>query len=98
ASSALVHRLRRMLPYVSRISGALLVLVGLYVGYYGRYEVRLLSARVNPSDFVITNAGRVQGVLAGWVHRHGAGPWALAFAVLMAGAVAATWYRRARRS
>lgn len=96
ASSALVNRLRRILPYVNRISGALLVLVGLYVGYYGLYEVRLLSARSNPSDSVISAAGRVQGVLAGWVHRYGAGPWVLAFAVLMAGALAAAWYRRAK--
>jgi cytochrome c biogenesis protein CcdA len=96
ASSALVNRLRRILPYVNRISGALLVLVGLYVGYYGLYEVRLLSARSNPSDSVISAAGRVQGVLAGWVHRHGAGPWVLAFAVLIAGGLAAAWYRRAR--
>jgi cytochrome c biogenesis protein CcdA len=96
ASSALVNRVRRILPYVNRISGALLVLVGLYVGYYGLYEVRLLSARANPSDSVIAAAGRVQGVLAGWVHRHGAGPWLLAFAVLMAGALAVAWYRRAR--
>jgi cytochrome c biogenesis protein CcdA len=98
ASSALVNRLRRILPYVNRISGALLVLVGLYVGYYGLYEVRLLSARANPSDSVIAIAGRVQGVLAGWVHRHGAVPWALAFAALTVGALAAAWYQRARRS
>jgi cytochrome c biogenesis protein CcdA len=93
ASSALVNRLRRVLPYVNRISGALLVSVGLYVGYYGLYEVRLLSSRGNPSDSMIAAAGRIQGVLAGWVHRHGAGPWILAFAVLMAGALVAAWCR-----
>jgi cytochrome c biogenesis protein CcdA len=96
ASSALVNRLRRMLPYVNRISGVLLALVGLYVGYYGLYEIRLFSARANPSDSVIAAAGRIQGVLVSWVHRHGAGPWVLAFAVLMAGALAAAWCRRAR--
>ncbi|AFE14026.1 putative integral membrane protein [Mycobacterium tuberculosis RGTB423] len=39
ASSALADRLRRILPFVNRISGALLVVVGLYVGYYGLYEL-----------------------------------------------------------
>lgn len=97
ASSALVTRLRRILPFVSRIGGVLLVLVGLYVGYYGLYEVRLLDAHGNPEDPVIAAAGRIQGVLAGWVHRHGAWPWVLAFAVLMVGALATVWYRRARR-
>ncbi|MGH3558783.1 MAG: cytochrome c biogenesis CcdA family protein [Mycobacterium sp.] len=98
ASSALVNRLRRILPYVNRLSGALLVLVGLYVAYYGRYEVRALTGDGNPSDSVIAAAARVQGVLAGWVHRHGAWPWLLVLAVLMVGALGAEWYRRARRS
>ena len=44
ASSAVAERLRRILPFVNRISGALLVLVGLYVAYYGVYELRLFSA------------------------------------------------------
>ncbi|MGH3635768.1 cytochrome c biogenesis CcdA family protein [Mycobacterium sp.] len=97
ASSTLVTRLRRVLPFVNRIGGVLLVLVGLYVGYYGLYEVRLLDAHGNPGDSVIAAAGRLQGMLAGWVHRHGAWPWVLAFAVLMVGALATAWYRRARR-
>lgn len=93
ASSALVDRLRRALPFVNRISGALLVLVGLYVGYYGVYELRLFDGRANPEDGVIASAGRLQGALAGWVHQHGLLPWAVALCVLLAGA----WYRRARR-
>ena len=45
ANSAVVNRLRRILPYVNRISGALLVLVGLYVGYYGFYEIRIRTGQ-----------------------------------------------------
>jgi cytochrome c biogenesis protein CcdA len=99
ASSALADRLRRLLPFVSRIGGALLVLVGLYVGYYGVYELRLLSdisANANPQDAVITWAGRLQGALAGWVHQHGVLPWAVALCVLVAGAFAAAWRWRVR--
>ena len=100
ASSALADRLRRLLPFVSRIGGALLVLVGLYVGYYGVYELRLfgdISADANPQDAVITWAGRLQGALAGWVHQHGVLPWAVALCVLVAGAFAAAWRWRVRR-
>jgi cytochrome c biogenesis protein CcdA len=97
ASSALADRLRRILPFVNRISGALLVLVGLYVGYYGLYELRLLNAAANPRDGVITAAGRLQGVLAGWVHQHGVWPWVVALVVLVGGALAGAWHRRARR-
>jgi cytochrome c biogenesis protein CcdA len=69
ASSALVDRMRRILPYVNRISGALLIAVGLYVGYYGFYEVRLFVFNGSPTDPVIAAAGRLQGALAGWVHQ-----------------------------
>jgi cytochrome c biogenesis protein CcdA len=97
ASSALVERLRRLLPFVNRISGALLVLVGLYVGYYGVYELRLVGAGANPGDAVIGAAGRLQGPLAGWVYRHGVLPWAVALLALVSVALAGAWFRRARR-
>jgi cytochrome c biogenesis protein CcdA len=88
ASAAVVDRMRRIVPYVNRISGALLVVVGLYVGYYGLYEIRLFTANGNPDDPVIAAAGRVQGAIAGWVHQHGAWPWLIALAVLIVAAVA----------
>lgn len=103
ASTAAVDRMRRIVPYVNRISGALLVVVGLYVGYYGLYEIRLFTANGNPDDPVIAAAGRVQGAIAGWVHEHGAWPWLIALAVLIIAAVAAAWHatgkhRRADRA
>jgi cytochrome c biogenesis protein CcdA len=96
-SSAVVNRLRRVLPFVNRIGGALLVLVGLYVAYYGVYELRLFNTRANPDDAVIRSAGRLQGALAGWVHQHGVLPWLVALSVLVIGAFAGAWLRRARR-
>jgi hypothetical protein len=105
ASSTAVERMRRIVPYVNRISGALLVVVGVYVGYYGLYEIRLFTGNGNPVDPVITAAGRVQGAIAGWVHQHGAWPWLVAMAVLTVVALGAAWrasstakYRRADRA
>ncbi|OMC20839.1 cytochrome c biogenesis CcdA family protein [Mycobacterium sp. SP-6446] len=95
--SALADRIRRILPFVNRIGGALLVVVGLYVAYYGVYELRLFNGRANPHDAVIGAAGRLQGLLAGWVHQHGGWPWVAALFVLLAGALVGAWYRRARR-
>ncbi len=97
ASSALADRLRRILPFVNRIGGALLVLVGLYVGYYGLFELRLLNTAADPRDAVITAAGRLQGALAGWVHQHGVWPWIVALCALVAAALVSAWQRRARR-
>ncbi|MDX1883750.1 cytochrome c biogenesis CcdA family protein [Mycolicibacterium sp. 120270] len=98
AGSALVDRMRRILPYVNRIGGAVLVLVGLYVGYYGLYEVRLFHAGGSPTDPVITAAGRLQGAIAGWVHRNGAWPWIVLLAVLLAAALTLAWYTRRSRA
>jgi len=104
ASSAAVDRMRRIVPYVNRISGALLLVVGIYVGYYGLYEIRLFAGNGNPEDPVIAAAGRLQGAIAGWVHQHGAWPWLVALALIVA-AFAAGWrasasarYRRADRA
>jgi cytochrome c biogenesis protein CcdA len=91
SSAAVADRMRRILPYLNRISGALLVVVGLYVAYYGFYEVRLFTANGSPEDSVIAAAGRLQGAIAGWVHQHGAWPWMLALTVLLLAAAAVGW-------
>jgi cytochrome c biogenesis protein CcdA len=98
--SAWAVRLRRILPFVNRISGALLVLVGLYVAYYGGYELRLFNTNANPQDAVITAAGRLQGWLAGWVHQHGMWPWVvalLALAVVVVGTARLGYRSQPRR-
>jgi cytochrome c biogenesis protein CcdA len=95
AGSTLMQWLRRIVPYVNRISGGLLVLVGAYVAYYGWFELRLFAG-ADPRDPVIAAAGRLQGGLAGWVHRSGAWPWLVILAVLLLGA--ALWSGRRRRT
>lgn len=95
ASSSMVDRMRAVLPYVNRVSGLILVVVGLYVGYYGLYEIRLFTAGGSADDPVISAAGRLQRILAGWVYQHGAWPWLLVGALLLVAAVVA-WTRRNR--
>jgi cytochrome c biogenesis protein CcdA len=96
AGSALVDRFKRILPIVNRIGGTVLILVGVYVAYYGFYEVRLFNAGGDPVDPVIAGAGRLQGAIAGWVHGHGAWPWLSVLAVSMV-AVAGWICRRQRQ-
>lgn len=97
ANSALIDRIRRVLPYLNRISGAVLIVVGLYVGYYGLYEIRLFRGGGSAQDPVIGAAGRIQRALAGWVYQHGAWPWLLAVGLLTV-VGGALWVRRRRRT
>ena len=47
ARQSLVRSVRRVLPYIYKVSGALLVVAGLYVAYYGWYELRLNDGKVS---------------------------------------------------
>jgi hypothetical protein len=94
AGSGLVDRLRRALPYLNRVSGTLLVLVGAYVAYYGWYELSLIRGTRAGQDPIIGAAGRLQSVLAGWVYHQGAWPWLVGLVVLVLGVAA--WSRRHR--
>jgi hypothetical protein len=98
ASSTLIERVARILPYVNRVSGALVLVVGLYVAYYGLYEIRLFVANGNPADPVIAAAARLQGAVAGWVHQAGAWPWVVTLAGLLLAALAWSRRRRGRRA
>ena len=82
AQEAAVLRLRRILPYVSRISGALLLAAGAYVTYYGWYELRVLDGAA-ADDPVIRTFTEVQGAVTGRLNDLGTLPVAVAFAVLL---------------
>lgn len=94
---ARLGRLRRWAPVVGRASGALLVLAGGYVAYYGWYELRVLRGEVT-GDPVVEAAERVQRALAGGLERLGPAGLAVIVAVLVAVALAPVLVRRVRRS
>ncbi|OBF11362.1 cytochrome c biogenesis protein CcdA [Mycobacterium sp. ACS4331] len=98
ASSALADRMRAALPLIGRISGALVILVGLYVAYYGVYELRIFHSDTGVDDGVIRAAGRIQATVAGWVHGHGGWPWLLALLVLLLAAGGWGWRHTRRRT
>ena len=64
AQQAFVRGLRKVVPYVNRTSGALLILAGLYVTYYGYYEWKTLvrgeTAPAGPVSLVSHWSGTIQ--------------------------------------
>ncbi|GAA3794314.1 cytochrome c biogenesis CcdA family protein [Sphaerisporangium flaviroseum] len=96
ARAAAVARLRRILPYVSRASGGLLVLAGAYVLYYGWYELRVLGGG-SAEDPIVGAATAVQGLISSRLAGLGAGWGVVALAVLLAGGALALRVLRPRR-
>jgi cytochrome c-type biogenesis protein len=96
ASTAVATGLRRALPYVGRIGGALLVVTGGYVGYYGLYELRLYHGDGQAADPVVDAAARVQGGLSDVLDAIGPIPLVIVLIGLVAGGVAAARPRSSR--
>ncbi|MFE0156613.1 hypothetical protein ACFWY5_56470 [Nonomuraea sp. NPDC059007] len=72
ARAAAATSLRRLLPHVSRASGGLLLLAGMYVVYHGWYELRVFADGAI-DDPVVGAAIAVLGVLVNWVSAVGTG-------------------------
>lgn len=66
ARRGLVTRLRRTGRWVPHVTGALLLVVGGYVAWYGAWELRVLGGG-DPDDPIIEAAARLQRTLAEWV-------------------------------
>ncbi|GAA5111206.1 cytochrome c biogenesis CcdA family protein [Haloechinothrix salitolerans] len=98
AGASAVTRMRRVLPYINRVSGALLIVVGGYVGYYGFYELRLFHGDADPSDPVVDAAGAIQQTLVRWVDTIGPLPLLAALAGLIGLAVLLGYLRSRRRA
>ncbi|NUT92629.1 MAG: cytochrome c biogenesis protein CcdA [Saccharothrix sp.] len=95
--NVLATRARTLLPRVSRIGGVLLTVVGLYVAYYGVYELRLFFGDADPADPVVDFAGVVQGALVDAVTAVGPWPFVAVLLLLVAAGVVGIRRRGARR-
>jgi hypothetical protein len=87
--------LRRAAAAVPRAGGAILLLAGAYVAYYGWYELRIVKdVRTSGQDPVVNLASNVQHELSGLVGRLGASWFGLLLAVLMLAALLLSRRRR----
>jgi cytochrome c-type biogenesis protein len=84
ARASLIARTRRLLGLVPRLGGAILLVSGLYVGYYGWYELRLArNPRGAGADPVVNAAAQLQRWLAELVSTAGAVTLGVVLAVLV---------------
>ena len=82
--TSLLSRVRRAGAVAPRAGGVLLTVAGLYVTYYGWYELRVLhDARWAGADPVVEAALVVQESLVSTVERLGVLPIAIAFGILL---------------
>jgi cytochrome c biogenesis protein CcdA len=93
ARTSLLARARRLSPAISRTGGAVLLIVGGYVAYYGWYEIRLLHGGT-PHDPIIEAATTVQQWLTTSLDHLGPPVIAAVFALLLAAAIARARIRR----
>jgi cytochrome c biogenesis protein CcdA len=71
ARQSLVRNLRKVLPYINRVSGGLLVLAGLYVVYYGWYELRVFNGTTSGGG-VAQWAFDINSSISRWINEVGA--------------------------
>jgi cytochrome c-type biogenesis protein len=96
ARQGMVGRLRRVLPYVNRVSGGLLLLAGAYVTYYGWYELQVFSGDSDPGGparWVFDLNGRIST----WINDVGATRLGLLLALTITLVVLAVLVTRAVR-
>jgi cytochrome c-type biogenesis protein len=95
ARQSLVRSVRRVLPYIYKVSGALLIIAGLYVAYYGWYELRLNDGLVSggaAANFVFD----LNSTISDWIQRTGPIRIGIVLAAAVGVAVALAMSRRGR--
>jgi cytochrome c biogenesis protein CcdA len=93
--SSATGSIRRILPHINRIAGTIVLLTGLYVSYYGYYEIRLFFSDGSANDPIVDGAAAIQSRLADGVDVVGAWPLLGIVAILLI--VALLWHVRSRR-
>ncbi|MBA0046266.1 cytochrome c biogenesis CcdA family protein [Mycobacterium sp. NPDC050853] len=89
--------MRKVLPYVGRIAGVIVLLTGLYITYYGYYEIRLNFGDGSADDPVINAASTVQTWLVSVVDATGVWPLVAGLAVIVVVAAVSSYAVRRSR-
>ncbi len=84
--NSIATNLRRVLPYVNKVSGVLLVIAGVFLTLYGWWEIQVLDDPTS-SNWVVDRSLDLQNRVQTWVLNSGETRLALAAALIVAAAV-----------
>jgi cytochrome c-type biogenesis protein len=90
------HRLRRVLPFVNRISGALLAAAGAYIAYYGTIEIRTSQGRGDTNSAITDRVAEWSSNTTTWIQDIGAAKIGAVLAATTTAAIAAVIAGQAR--
>lgn len=96
AKVSVVAGMRRVGPLIGRVGGGLVLVVGLYVAWYGWYEIRV-NTRGITSDPIVDGVAGIQSGISGWLERLGPATLAIVFAVLLTASIGTAVLVRQRR-
>lgn len=83
--AGVANAFRKVLPYVNKASGVLLVLTGIFLIIYARWELSTFSATGEINDgFLVREATRLQSTVANWVSNFGGTRFAMLIAIVIA--------------
>jgi len=94
---SIVRRLRQVLPFVHRVAGALLVLTGLYIAYYGYIEIRSGQGQGIPRSSVVDRVSGWSSQASNWIVQQGGETVGAVLLLVVIGAIGIGNYSRARR-
>jgi cytochrome c-type biogenesis protein len=92
ARSGILRSFRSLLPHINTVSAVLLMIAGLFVGYYALVEIRELNS--GGSSGLVSWSRDVQSAMQRWVEDMGGGRLALAALIIISAALAVTWIMR----
>jgi hypothetical protein len=96
ARQGLVHTMRRLVPHFGRISGALLVVTGSVVAYYGWAETRQLAGKAGGTGFA-ARLQDVQSSISDWIDHVGTTRLGVACGLVIVAALGVGWWARSGR-
>ena len=99
ARRGIVAHMRRIVPYVNRIAAVLLILAGVYVVYYGWFELRIAEDATVSGGGLVEWMNDIQASVLNWIDSVGAGRIGLVLgAIIVAGIILSIGIRSYRRA